>query len=86
GLAFDQPFDYRGHTLPYAIDGDDYGQDKANTPWGYNQETGEVLSRGDWFLDPAKALAFHARFKGDFSTTYLHNPYLADLGLDSGAY
>jgi len=80
GQAFDQPFDYDGHTLPAAFDGQDYGIDKANTPWGYNQETGEALSRGDWFLDPAKALAYHADL-GDRPVvpTYIYNPYLADL-------
>jgi hypothetical protein len=81
GQAFDNPFDYRGHTLPAAFDGDDYGPDKANPPWGYNQEIGEVLRRGDWFLDPARVLLHHASFEGDFSTDYLFNPYLADLGL-----
>jgi hypothetical protein len=81
GLAFDQPFDYRGKTLPAAFDGADYGEDRANTPWGYSQATGETLLRGDWFLDPAKALLYHASFAGDFSTEYLYNPYLDDLGL-----
>jgi hypothetical protein len=81
GRAFDQLFDYRGHVLPAAIDGEDYGQDRANTPWGYNQETGDTLSRGDWFLDPAKALTYHARFEGEFSQKYVYNPYLDDLGL-----
>jgi len=81
GRAFDQPFDYRGHVLPAAIDGDDFGEDRANTPWGYNQATGDTLSRGDWFLDPAKALTYHAHFDGDFSLEYVYNPYLADLGL-----
>ena len=81
GLAFDQPFDYRGKTLPANLDGEDYGQDKANTPWGYNQAIGDTLLRGDWFLDPAKALLYHATFEGDFATEYLHNPYLDDLGL-----
>jgi len=81
GRAFDEPFDYRGHTLPAAIDGDDYGEDRASTPWGYDQDTGETLLPGDWFLDPARALAYHARFEGEFSTTYVHNPYLDDLGL-----
>jgi len=81
GQAFDNPFDYRGHTLPYSFDGDDWGEDKANTPWGYNQEIGNTLSRGDWFLDPARALVFHATFKGELSTHYVHNPYLIDLGL-----
>jgi hypothetical protein len=81
GRAFDEPFDYRGHTLPAAIDGDDYGEDRANTPWGYDQDTGETLLPGDWFLDPARALAYHARFEDEFSTTYVYNPYLDDLGL-----
>jgi hypothetical protein len=83
GRAFDQVFDYRGHVLPSTIDGDNHGQDRANTPWGYSQETGGTLQRGDFFLDPARVLAYHASFSGDFSLTYLHNPYLADLGLSS---
>ena len=81
GRAFDEPFDYRGHTLPAAIDGDDYGADRASTPWGYDQDTGETLLPGDWFLDPARALAYHARFENELSTTYVYNPYLDDLGL-----
>jgi hypothetical protein len=81
GLAFDQPFDYRGKALAAAFDGEDYGEDRANSPWGYNQATGETLLRGDWFLDPAKALLYHATFEGDFSTEYIFNPYLDDLGL-----
>ncbi|GAB4527776.1 MAG: hypothetical protein Kow0063_03340 [Anaerolineae bacterium] len=81
GQAFDQPFDYQGHSLPAAFDGDDYGEDRANTPWGYDQETGEALSRGDWFLDPARALLHHAHVEGEISTTYLYNPFLSDLGL-----
>ncbi|MCG2768665.1 MAG: hypothetical protein ABIK79_08375 [Chloroflexota bacterium] len=82
GYIFDQPFDYREHILPAVFDGENYGVDKANTPWGYNQATGSKLIRGDWFLDPAKALSYHAEFEGDFSRTYLHNQYLVDLELD----
>ncbi len=81
GRAFDQPFDYRGHILPATFDGEDYGTDKANTPWGYNQATGDTLSRGDWFLDPARALAYHASFNNDLSLEYVYNPYLTDLEL-----
>jgi hypothetical protein len=69
GRAFDNPFDYRGCTLPYSFDGDDWGEDK------------DSLSRGDWFLDPARALAFHATLKDQLSTRYVHNPFLVDLGL-----
>jgi len=81
GQAFDRPFDYRGQSLPAAFDGDDYGADKANTPWGYNQEIGDALDRGDFFLDPALALAYHATFDGEFSLEYTCNLYLVDLGL-----
>ncbi len=81
GHAFDRPFFYGRNVLPAAFDGDTYGFDKANTPWGYDQERGRKLHRGDWFLDPAKALAFHATFSTPFSHRYLFNPYLADLHL-----
>ena len=81
GKLYDRPFDYRGRALPGAFDGDDYGHDRANPPWGYDQGIGDELSRGDWFLDPARALAYHAAFPEPFSRVYLFNPYLADLGL-----
>ena len=81
GKLFDRPFVYRGAVLPAAFDGDDWGEDKANTPWGYPQALGDELSRGDWFLDPAAAFAYHATFTGPFSRVYIFNPYLADLGL-----
>lgn len=84
GKLFDQPFAYRGHVLPATFDGDTYGKDKANTPWGYDQATGHQLYRGDWFLDPARALAYHATFPSPYSNDYLFNTYLADLGLVEG--
>jgi len=79
---FDQPFDYRGHILPASFDGVDWGEDKANPPWAYNQDIGETLLRGDFFLDPAKALATFATVEGELSRTYVDNPFLTDLGLD----
>lgn len=81
GHAFDKPFFYGRNVLPAAFDGDTFGFDKANTPWGYDQERGHKLHRGDWFLDPAKALSFHATFPAPFSRRYVFNPYLADLHL-----
>jgi len=84
GKLFDQPFDYRGRVLPASFDGDDFGEDRANAPWGYAQEIGDQLSRGDWFLDPARALAYHATFPQPYSLVYLYNPYLGDLGLLEG--
>ena len=82
GQLFDQPFDYRGHILPASFDGVDWGEDKANPPWAYNQDIGEALLRGDFFLDPAKALASFATVEGELSRTYVFNPFLTDLGPD----
>jgi len=79
GRLFDQPFDYRGHALPASFDGDDWGEDKANSPWGYNQEIGLALTRGDFLLDPAKAFAHFATIEGELSQNYLYNPFLDDL-------
>lgn len=82
GKLFDKPFDYKGHILPASFDGEDWGQDRANPPWGYDQEIDEALLRGDFFMDPARALEYFATIEGDLSRTYVHNPFLADLGLD----
>ncbi|RME45245.1 MAG: hypothetical protein D6791_11230 [Chloroflexi bacterium] len=79
GRLFDQPFNYHGHVLPATLDGGNWQPDKANTPWGYNQEIGETLLRGDFFLDPAKAFSYFATVEGYLSQRYLFNPYLADL-------
>jgi len=79
GKLFDQPFKYRGAVLGATFDGDDWGEDKANSPWGYPQALGDELSRGDWFLDPAKTLAYHAHFPEPFSMIYIYNPYLTDI-------
>lgn len=51
----------------------------ARLQWGYKQAIGATLSRGDWFLDPARAVAFHASFEGNFSLEYVYNPFLNDL-------
>jgi len=79
GQLFDQPFDYHGHILPASFDGENWGEDKANAPWGYAQDIGQTLLRGDFFLDPAKAFAYFATVEGKLSQHYLYNPYLADL-------
>lgn len=79
GKAFDCPFTYRGVTLPACLDGEDFGKDKANTPWGYDQATGKDVVRGDWFFDPAKAILFHTGNINNFSLDYIYNPFLKNL-------
>lgn len=85
GQMFDSPFDYHGQILPASFDGENWGQDRANPPWAYNQEIGDALLRGDFFLDPAKALAYFATLQGELSRTYVYNPFLADLGLETSS-
>ncbi len=85
GRLFDRPFFYGLDLIPAAFDGDNWGADKANTPWGYAQARDFKLHVGDWFLDPAKAMSFHATFPQPFSHRYLFNPYLADLRLLSAS-
>ncbi|NOZ49450.1 MAG: hypothetical protein GXP37_05290 [Chloroflexi bacterium] len=80
GKLFDQPFIYHKKVLPASFDGNNFGVDKANAPWGYNQEIGDVLHRGDFFLDPARAYATFARVQTELSRNYVTNPYLDDLG------
>ncbi len=82
GQMFDNPFAYHGQILPASFDGENWGQDKANPPWAYNQEIDHSLLRGDFFLDPAKALAYFATLQGELSHTYVYNPFLVDLGLE----
>ncbi len=79
GQTFDRLFFYAGYRLPAAFDGDTWGADKANTPWGYDQARGFRLHRGDFFLDPAKAMSYHATFPAPFSRRYVYNPYLTDI-------
>lgn len=75
GRAFDKIFNYKGERLPAYFDGNDYGIDRANTPWGYNQATGDGVVQGDWFFDPAKAIIFHAGKIPNFSQEYIYSPY-----------
>ena len=79
GRCFDGPFEYRGATLPAQFDGDNYGTDSANTPWGYGQALDGGLERGDWFLDPARAIPVHAGPIPDLDEEYILNPCLAEL-------
>lgn len=79
GQCFDGLFEYRGAELPSQFDGDDFGIDSANTPWGYDQATGDGIVRGDWFFDPAHAILYHAGPIPDFATEYTFNPYLKDI-------
>lgn len=81
GCTFDGTFDWEGHPLPIAFDGDDYGQDMANPPWAWDDPLDGPVKRGDFFLRPAHALETLLNVKPPFSTRYTDNGFLDDLSV-----
>ncbi len=79
GCTFDTTFEYDGVTLPKAFDGDDYGNDKANPPWAWDDPADGPVYRGDFFFRPAHAMDQHVSMPGPISKIYLVNPFLDDL-------
>ena len=65
---------FSGETFGYAFAGTDYGDNKANAPWGW---VAEGLTRGLFFLDPATVIAEHHVVAEDFATEYAPNPFTA---------
>ena len=63
----------RSEKYGVTFDGDTYGDDKANPPWGWDDpDDGDVLM-GDWFLNPAYAISYHLTIAGPWSTEYTYN-------------
>lgn len=54
-----------------------YGaRNAARPPWGWFDRGEPALSPGAWFFDPAAAAKRHLGRGADFSTAYLHAPFL----------
>ena len=85
GRTYDDPFVYSGVRFSFtkaiggAFDGDTYGDDKANPPWGMDDGDDNV-NRGDWFFDPAYTVTDHLSIPYSFSLNYVYNPYLDENG------
>lgn len=59
-----------------SFNGDNYIDDGADAPWSWGHDPDHGLARGEWFMDPAKAMRTHfPRQKDRFSTVYLSNPF-----------
>jgi len=88
GSMFDDYFRYapRGNrpTTPYqeiagAFRGEKFGRNKAKPFWGWHDRKTskkEILSTGQWGLDPAYAVSLNLRIPEPFSLDYVFNPYL----------
>lgn len=48
----------------------------ARPPWGWFDREERDVAPGSWFFDPAATVKRHFRLGADFSTTYLHAPFL----------
>jgi hypothetical protein len=58
----------------------------AHLPWGWDDQNDDPIQSGEMALDPANLVQQYFNVLGDFSTEYLHNPYLESLremGFDS---
>lgn len=51
-------------------------QNVARPPWGWFERTEREKIPGPWFFDPASVIRQHFRLGDDFSTAYLHAPFL----------
>ncbi|NHJ47966.1 MAG: hypothetical protein FK733_09275 [Asgard group archaeon] len=70
------------------FDGNDYGEDKASPPWGWDDKTGLTglgdgpTYAGEIFYNPADLVATHFSNLGNFNHTYTRNPYALELRID----
>jgi hypothetical protein len=48
----------------------------ARPPWGWFDRDDPGLPRGAWFFDPARTIKRHFKMGSEFSTSYVHAPFL----------
>jgi hypothetical protein len=51
-------------------------ENMARPPWGWFDGMEKDRPLGEWFFDPAGTIKRHYNLGDDFSTVYLHNPYI----------
>jgi hypothetical protein len=62
--------------LGSALRGKAGAPNKARPPWGWFDMTDRKRPLGEWFLDPAATILRHLGKAKDWSTAYIHNPFL----------
>lgn len=76
-MPFDAPFFFsKGCSVPGRFDGDNFQEDSAAPPWGWDDIDDGRVKKGDWFLFPAHAIGEHVKINGPYSLEYLYNPYI----------
>lgn len=63
-------------SLGAAFSGKVGAQNMARPPWGWLDRSEREKLPGPWFFDPASITKRHFNMGSDFSTTYLHAPFL----------
>ncbi|MEW5761493.1 MAG: hypothetical protein AB1779_12085 [Candidatus Thermoplasmatota archaeon] len=75
GKMYDIPIDFHSDIYGSVFDGDTYGNDKASPPWSLD-DIDDNVKKGDWFFDPAYTISSHLTINGNFSRTYIRNPFV----------
>jgi len=77
---WERRFDYTGTFSSFGtFNGDTYGKNQANAPWGWDDHDDAFISRGEIFTDPAKLVDYYFNGLGDFSREYIYNPYMPTI-------
>lgn len=63
-------------SLGVAFSGKIGAQNIARPPWGWFERNEREKSPGPWFFDPASVIKQHFKLGDNFSTAYLHAPFL----------
>jgi hypothetical protein len=65
------------------MDGDNFAEDAASLPWGWDDANDGPTFTGEIFYNPAHLVDTHLNGLGNFSHNYLFNPYAVQVTLDA---
>lgn len=63
-------------TIGAAFRGNTGAPNKARPPWGWSERGEAEASHGEWFFNPAATIKRHFKLDDEFSTSYMHAPFL----------
>jgi len=66
-------------TIGITLKGKKHGNNLAQLPWIWEDYKDLRISRGTWFFDPANTIKIHYLLEDQFSTAYIHHPFIGIL-------
>ena len=64
------------------LDGDNYGEDKAIAPWGWDLSNDGATFTGEFFYNPVDLINVHFNNLVNYDFTYVYNPYAVIVKFD----